>query len=180
MLPLDANKNSHGFTLIEIVIILFIIGILSAIAVPSFLGLLNRGKVNNAVAQVQGALQEAQRESLRKSKQCAVTIDATLKEISGSCLVTGVRTLPEGVAIVTNVNGDITFGFRGNTEFAHATGTTSETTGNIILYQPDTSSSAKKCVAVSKGIGIIRFGTYDGSIATAADITDGICKQIEQ
>ncbi len=58
----NARTNSQGFTLIELIIILFIVGILSAIAAPSFLGLLNRGKVNNAVAQVQGALQEAQRE----------------------------------------------------------------------------------------------------------------------
>ena len=44
MLLFSVRKNSQGFTLIEIVVILFIIGILSAIATPSFLAVLNRAK----------------------------------------------------------------------------------------------------------------------------------------
>ena len=49
---LIVRRNSQGFTLIETLIIVVIIGILSAIAAPSFLGMLNRNKVNNALTQV--------------------------------------------------------------------------------------------------------------------------------
>lgn len=172
MLLCNARKTSQGFTLLEIIIILFIVGVLSAISAPSFLGLLNRGKVNNAVAQVQGALQETQREAIRKSKQCSVTLTTTT--VTGSCLVTGPRTLPDGVAMATNVIGKMEFSFRGHTVFTVAGSTAA--TGKIVLYKPDGSISDKKCVAISNGIGILRSGAYSGDIDPAAKITDGNCK----
>ncbi len=70
----NARSNNQGFTLIELLIILLLVGTLSAFSGPSFLGLLNRGKVNNAVAQVQGALQEAHRGALRRSSTCRVAL----------------------------------------------------------------------------------------------------------
>lgn len=188
MLPFYAHKNSDGFTLIEAVIILFIVGILSAISAPSFLGLLNRGKVNNAVAQVKGALQEAQVQAIRKSKKCTVTLKTTSNEVTGDCLVTGDRTLPKGVTMATNIDVDtavagnpiqIKFGIRGNTKFPVVTGTTSpsSTTGKILLYQSNGSISNIKCVAISNGIGILRSGNYSGNSTSTANITDGNCIQ---
>ncbi len=176
----NAHKNSQDFTIIEILIVLLIVGILSALAAPSFLGMLNRAKVNDAVAKVRGALQEAQREAIRKSKSCSVTLDTTNNKVTGSCLVTGDRTLPDGVAMANNINGVIKFSFRGNTTFTVPSSVASPTdpSGKIILYKSDGSTSDRKCVAISNGIGIIRSGTYSDSspIAPAADITDsGIC-----
>jgi prepilin-type N-terminal cleavage/methylation domain-containing protein len=37
-------KNKHGFTLIELIVVIAIIGILSAIAVPSMIGYINSAK----------------------------------------------------------------------------------------------------------------------------------------
>ena len=76
MLLFNAHKNSQGFTIVETLTILLLIGILSAIAAPSFLALLNRSKVNDALAKARGALQEAQREAIRKSKTCTVIVPA--------------------------------------------------------------------------------------------------------
>lgn len=180
MLLCNARKNSQGFTLIELIIILFIVGVLSALAAPSFLGLLNRGKVNNAVAQVQGALQEAQREGIRRSKSCIVTLNTTANpnQVTGPCLVTGTRTLPQGVAMATNVVGNIKFGMRGNTEFM--TDPEGADFGNIILYQSNGPTSRRKCVALSNGIGILRAGTYpDTAVTTPAASITAKCKQSE-
>jgi prepilin-type N-terminal cleavage/methylation domain-containing protein len=74
MLPYTARTNDRGFSMFEIAIVLLIVGILAAIAVPSFLSMLNKNKVSDALAQVRGALQEAQREAIRKSKTCTVAL----------------------------------------------------------------------------------------------------------
>lgn len=159
MLFRNAHKTSQGFTLIETLTVLIVIGILSAIAVPSFLALLNRNKVNDAVAKVQGALQEAQREAIRRSRSCIVTLNTTNQKVTSPCLITGDRTLPNGVAIVTNLGGtppSITFSFRGNTTDS----------GAIVLYMSDGSIPKKGCLVISNGLGIMRSGVYNGSTAS--------------
>ena len=60
MLHFYVRNNSKGFTLIELLVVMIMIGILSAIAAPSFLGLLNRNRVNNATIRLKSALVEAQ------------------------------------------------------------------------------------------------------------------------
>jgi hypothetical protein len=68
--------------------------------------------------------------------------------------------------MATNVSGspiEIEFGIQGNTKFSSSAGT-----GNIVLYQSNNSSSGRKCVAISKGIGILRSGDYNGPIPPAS------------
>lgn len=148
-----ARRNSQqGFTLIETLIVVVIIGILSAISAPSFLAMLNTAKVNDALAQVKGALQEAQREAMRRSKSCEVTLNTST--ITSPCLVTGQRTLPNGVELLTDISGSkVMFSFRGNT----ANG------GVTVLKMSDGSTQTQKCVVTSVGIGLIRTGNYSGT-----------------
>lgn len=185
MLPYNAHKNNQGFTIVETLAIFVIVGILSAIAAPSFLGLFTKTKVNDPVDQIRGALQEAQREAVRKSNPCNVILDTADHKITGSCLVTGERTLPDGVEMKTNVvpeTGEtkpkIRFGIRGDTTFTIGISGTpiDKSSGKIVLFQADGSTSDRKCVAISNGIGIIRSGTYSGDIDTAENITNGTCK----
>jgi prepilin-type N-terminal cleavage/methylation domain-containing protein len=168
MLLSNARHTDQGFTLLETAIIVVIIGILSAIAAPSFLSMLNKNKVNYALDQVRGTLQEAQREAIRKSKSCTVTLDTTNNQVTTSspCVVTGDRKLKDGVALQTNIPGQqITFGIRGNTSGA----------GKIVVFANDGSTLQKRCVVTSIGIGIMRTGDYSGSTASASDITAGTC-----
>lgn len=161
MLPCDANKNSQGFTLIETLTIVVIIGILSAIAIPNFLGLLNRNKVNDALSKVQGAIQECQREAIRKGKDYTVALDTTNNKLTGNCLITGERTLSAGSAIATNLSGtppSITFYLRGNTN----------NMGTIVLYTIDGSNQQMKCLTISNPLGIMRTGNYNGSTASVS------------
>lgn len=161
----NARNNNQGFTLIETLTIVIIIGILSAIAAPGLLGMLNRNKVNTALDEVQGALQEAQREAMRKSQSCTVTLDSTNSKFTGSCLATGDRTLPSGVSLATNLDpSTVTFSFRGNTN----------NSGKIVVYSND-SNQQKKCLVISNGLGIIRTGNYSGSTPSVTPTTTNDC-----
>lgn len=170
-------KPNQGFTMVEILIIIIIVGVLSAIAAPAFLGVLNRNKITDAASKMRGALQEAQREAMRKSKNCGVTITVMSPQVTGStvtgtdgevtsstgCLVTGSRTF-KGISLAQNGNSGvnpwtITFDYKGRTT----------NSGTITFSLPD-STANRRCIVLSNGIGLIRAGTYDGSSCTTSQL----------
>ena len=61
------SKNTSGFTLLEVLVTIAIVGILSAIAAPSWLGFVARQRLNKANDIVLASLQQAQREA-KKTK----------------------------------------------------------------------------------------------------------------
>ena len=169
MLPFNARNNNQGFTLIEMLVILIIIGILSAIAAPSFLGMLNRSKVNSALNEARGALQEAQREAIRKSKPCTVSISTTDKKFTSSCLVTGDRTFDSSVGLETN-DLSIPFSYRGTITLNNG--------GTFVFFTKDNFTN-KKCLVISSPLAIIRTGTYTGQIpaTTANPVSASNCQK---
>lgn len=174
MLQFDVHKKEQGFTLIETLVIVIIIGILSGIAAPSFLAINNRKKVEDAASKVQVALQEAQREAIRKSKTCTINVpdgnNQALTSDPASCFVTGQRQL-DGVSITSNLESpkQITFSFRGNSAVNNLP--SGADSGIIVLSMPD-SSDKKRCLAIGNGIGIMRAGIYNGSTSS---ITSSNC-----
>ncbi len=92
-----------GFTLIEKLIAVAVFGIMGAIAAPNFQALLDRRKVEQAVTEIRGALEETQRRAVRDNKLCELTLDLDVSEVYGDCLISGARTLPEAVDLATNL-----------------------------------------------------------------------------
>ena len=76
-------SNQHGFTLLESLIVLAIVAILAAMAIPSLLAAQNRAKLSQSTDMVVASLQESQREAIRRNKSCIVTLDKVDNKILG-------------------------------------------------------------------------------------------------
>jgi len=60
-----STQSNSGFTLIEVLVVVIIIGVLSTIAAPSWLAFVNRQRVNKVNDAILSSLQDAQREARR-------------------------------------------------------------------------------------------------------------------
>jgi prepilin-type N-terminal cleavage/methylation domain-containing protein len=152
MLHSSASK-ARGFTLTESLIVVAIVGILVAMALPSMKAAIDRANLVRATDMVVGSLQEAQREAMRRDRGCTLTLDKVNRKIVGEqgCLLTGDRYLPESIEIdYTGATGDIQYGIRGNT-----------TTNKAVTLSVRDSRRNKRCLTISAPLGIIRLGTYD-------------------
>ena len=56
----NTPSSSSGFTMLEILVVLVIVGILSAISAPAFFGFINRQRLNTAQGKLYSAIREAQ------------------------------------------------------------------------------------------------------------------------
>ena len=150
------QQSDRGFTLIELMIAVIVIGIIAAIAAPNFIGLLNRNRVNQALNQLEGAIKEAQRQAMRQGKRCTININTTTNILTGNpsnCLLSQ-REINDDIAIRTNLSGIIP-----NIAFSHIGSTTRM--GTIVVSSDGTDS--QKCFVISLGTGISRTGDYVGS-----------------
>ncbi len=90
------SKDEGGFTLIELLVVILIIGILAAIAIPSFLN--QKSKANDASAKVQARTAETAAETYSTDHNGVYTgmeikelqaIEPTLNEVSSAKLSVG-------------------------------------------------------------------------------------------
>lgn len=135
-----------------------IVGILAALSAPSFLNWLNQRKIDDALAKIEGAIKETQREAIKRSQNCTVNISKGGNQtITGSCLSTGNRRLDD-VTINHSASADpwtLNFDFKGRNRLP------SSDPGTLWLTIPN-SSVQPKCLTISVGIGLMRTGNYDG------------------
>jgi prepilin-type N-terminal cleavage/methylation domain-containing protein len=160
-------SSQQGFTLLELLIVIVMIGILSAIATPSILAEFARTKLNNSLDTVQSSLELSQVEAIKQSKQCQITIVNPVAvdgdKITTTCnagLSGNASKLQEGVTIdIANSSlpsdRKITYSFRGTTQANNSA------TATITLSA--TNTSFKRCLKIEPGIGLISAGNYEGT-----------------
>lgn len=71
------DESNSGFTLIELIVVVIIIAVLSAIAAPGWLAFVNRQRVNKVNDTVFSAIQQAQREAKRTKLSYSVSFRTT-------------------------------------------------------------------------------------------------------
>lgn len=174
MLRWNALKKDSGFTLIEMLAVAVIIGVVSAIAVPNLLGLLNNARVTDGTADIEGAIKEAKRQAIRFSQTCVIefattTIDGNTRHIvipdstvggnNNRCLLEQ-RVLPEGV-VIQNSPGIITISSKGSIDYTNS-GAIASPPSNRTFTISHPNAGTSKCVVVEGLFGDIQTGIIQG------------------
>jgi len=66
-------RKNEGFTIFELLMVIAIIGIISAVAIPNFMSALPRRRLNQAVQELHNDLQRARLAAVKDRENCAVT-----------------------------------------------------------------------------------------------------------
>merc|ERR1719379_2523917 len=80
----DTNVLEKGFTLVELMIVIGIVGILSAVALPNFLSQTNKARATEAQSQISAAFKNATALYLENPSVTAADIGGTTQVNAGT------------------------------------------------------------------------------------------------
>ncbi|EDX76669.1 Prokaryotic N-terminal methylation motif domain protein [Coleofasciculus chthonoplastes PCC 7420] len=90
----NSPSRAQGFTLIELIVVILIIAVLSAIIAPGWLAFVNRQRVAKVNDGVFSAMQEAQREAKRTKRSYSVSFKTDSNNLKVAVYPEGTTTIP--------------------------------------------------------------------------------------
>lgn len=166
-----------GYSVMELTIVVFMIGILSAIAAPSWLNFVNRQRLNTAQSRIHQGMLEAKSNALRDKLTWQMSIRQVNEQVQWAVHRADSNFIPPGVQW-HNLNPKIQVYTEKNDQGVYETtldspsqktvtgpwrvqfnyqGNTNGQLGQITLIPKDNSSD-QRCVYVSTLIGTLRMG----------------------
>ncbi|MCI5113635.1 MAG: prepilin-type N-terminal cleavage/methylation domain-containing protein [Candidatus Electrothrix sp. AW1] len=158
------TSNSNGFSFVELMVVIALIGLLSAIGLPSLLRNLPEKRLKNAARSLYADLQKAKLLAVKENKNVTVTFDTATKQYS--FIDDDGNTVAPTVSLADS--GAVQYG-------CNATSTNSTGIGNItftnlgmanaedIYLQDDNVQEVCYAVTVSM-LGSVKILRYNGSI----------------
>ena len=175
MLLWRVRKHNSGFTLIEMIAVVIMIGIIAAIAAPNLLGMLNRYRVDEAMRQIEGGLKEAQKQAERRGKQCTINISTTNNNnalsnpAADGCLLSN-RSLNDLVQLNSS-RAAIAFSGKGNILVNAAN------PAPVFVVSIPNGTNSVRCVVIQNSFGTITTGNYTGDLDDP--LSSANCQQID-
>ncbi|MBF0120180.1 MAG: GspH/FimT family pseudopilin [Desulfobacterales bacterium] len=133
-------RNKSGFTLTELMVVIGLIAILSGIAIPTFMGLIPRMKLNGAARQVFGDLSSAKMKAASLNRKVAVFFlsDGHRYEICDDINKDGTVSQPEGEDQIKDIQ----------TSYDDVVFDLSNTVSNIVFNPIGTTSSSNSIITL--------------------------------
>lgn len=156
------NKHGLGFTLTEMMIVVAIIGILAATAVPSFGRLIERSRLKEAVESLKSDLMFTRTQAIKRSKNLNISI-----AIDGESWCYGID--DDNTACSCTVSGDCAIKTVDGNQFQ---GTTLDANDNVAFdFRRGTANAVGSTISTAHysarvvvgGVGRVRICIPDGS-----------------
>jgi type II secretion system protein H len=143
-------RAQHGFTLIEMMVVVALVAILAALAMPSFTTMIANQRVSSAAQELQTLLQLARAEGVYKRAQSTVTASAQTWQAKIGTQVLREATLADTVTVEPGSSGGVIFEVTGQAKPASGGGT------SYTVSFSGTNASRVQCLTVT-GAGLVRL-----------------------
>jgi prepilin-type N-terminal cleavage/methylation domain-containing protein len=175
-----SRKGDGGFTLLEVLIVVIMVGIFAAIAAPSWLAFINRQRVRTVNDRVFQSLRLAQSEAKRNKRDVRIEFDTTVDPPkvkfdpplatggSEQKLDAGGEIKPGTIALTTNATAgfyievppipanSIVFDYQGNVKALPPSTNPAITNARFVVRVSTVNGAAKQCAIVETIIGGMR------------------------
>lgn len=163
---LHKERSTSGFTLIEMLVVVIIIGVLFSIAAPSWLSLTYRQRVNKANDQLLQAIRTTQNEAKRQRREYEIAFNTAADPpqvairprgaTGGTIQVLGDGEISRGTLRMQSSVGQIVFGPTGGLV---ATRNPNPPISITLVTQSTGTGNPKRCVIVETLLGATRVGS---------------------